>query len=358
MRTCFPPDLYSLLLGQCLLHLVQPSAVQRTCFEVPPPESVRAGGACHPRRHALKYFAETICVLSLERPVMAAREKFVVESYDFLLVTTYMPVLALAVRAVVFIIMTNWLALHFWLQWHVVVMFTACVVYLDALTLASHSLDRTCGYLCVCALAVLAQPANAHECAEGVVVWGENFLWSFLSTFDLVSSASGVRTLLPFAVKVVLTSTLALLHAAGTCGHMGSLELIVRAVVFYLLCAMTLMCLKFTHVREHDRRTYVSMIPHVYAHVLFVHLYAALASLAIVLGLHVRMVVKHVQGSGDVETGRRLEAPKPESLKRAPEKRYEAAREERDEHSDLMRMFQAAKAASAAPRDAQNGESH
>lgn len=48
MRTCFPPDLYSLLLGQCLLHLVQPSAVQRTCSEEQPPEIVRAGGVCHP----------------------------------------------------------------------------------------------------------------------------------------------------------------------------------------------------------------------------------------------------------------------------------------------------------------------
>jgi hypothetical protein len=279
-----------------------------------------------------------------------------VESYDFLLVTTYVPVISLCVRAIGFIFLINWLALKLWLPWHVVVVFTASVVYVDAWTMASHSLDRTCGYLCVCALAVLAQPhaAGKSACTEGasLFLWCENFIWSFLSTFEVISCVSGMRVVVPSIAKVLLGSVLALLHAWGACAHPGVLEMMCRAVVFYVMCAIALMCLKFTHVRENERKNYMTMIPHAYTHVLFVHLYAMLASVIFVLSVYVRLVVQSMQGapSADIEqaqthTAKRVDVT---HVKRTADKRHESgsSREEREEHSELLRKLVAAKAAS------------
>jgi len=255
------------------------------------------------------------------------------ESYDFLLVTTYVPVISLCVRAIGFIFLINWLTLKLWLPWHVVVVFTASVVYVDAWTMASHSLDRTCGYLCVCALAVLAQPhaAGKHACTEGasLFLWCENFIWSFLSTFEVISCVSGMRVALPSIAKVLIGSVLALLHAWGTCGRPGVLEMMCRAVVFYVMCAVALMCSKFTHVREIERKNYMTMIPHAYTHVFFVHLYAMVASILFVLGVYVRLVVQSTQSAPGAD------------------KRHESvsSREEHDENSELLRKLIAAKAA-------------
>jgi hypothetical protein len=296
-----------------------------------------------------------ISILSFEGVSMRERGA---ESYDFLLVTTYVPVISLCVRAVGFIFLINWLVLKLWLPWHVVVVFTASFVYVDAWTVASHSLDRTCGYLCVCALAVLAQPAQAGKtCTEGasLFLWCENFIWSFISTFEVISCVSGMRVALPSIAKVLIGSVLALLHAWGACGHPGVLEMMCRAVVFYVMCAVAVMCLKFTHVREIERKNYMTMIPHAYTHVFFVHLYAMVASILFVLGVYVRLVVKSTQSApgADIEQAKPDTAKRVDTthVKRTAEKRHESvgSREERDEHSELLRKLVAAKAASGMP---------
>ena len=285
---------------------------------------------------------------------MSIRDKSFADSYDFLLVTTYIPIISLCVRAIGFIFIVNWLTVTLWLPWHVVLIFGACVVYIDACIMTAYSIDRTCGYLCICALAVLAQP-NANlttSCTGGtqVFVLGQNFIWSFLSTFEIISCVSGVHMKLPFTAKVVTVSIMALLHAFGVCTRPGVLEMMCRAVVFYVMCAMALMCLKFTRVLEQERKNFVAMIPHCFAHLFFVHLYAVLASVLFVVVVVTRLVVLYRQSLCVDEdlaltpVGKRHEvAP----CKRTGEKRHDstAARDDRDEHSELVRKYLAAKAA-------------
>ena len=179
---------------------------------------------------------------------MCSREK--VETYDFLLVTTYVPVLWLCTRATITVLLVHWLVFFLEVPWHAVAMVTACVVYVDAWMMRSHSMDSTCGYMCACALALLTQPLK-QRCVEstGGFLWFEDSAWSFGLTFEVVSSVIGI------CIPVM----------------------VLRAVIFYVMCAVSVMCLKFTNVRDAERRNYTSMIPHASMHVFYVHLYAALA---------------------------------------------------------------------------------
>lgn len=284
---------------------------------------------------------------------MTSRDKQYVDSYDFMLVTTYIPVLSLCVRSTLFVFTVHWLTVTFWLPWHVLVVFAACVVYIDACMMKSLSVDRACGYLCMCALAVLAQPSAhvATACTEGTAFFlmGQNLVWSFLSTFEIVSCVTGVHAKIPFIAKVVIVSIMALMHASIACTPVGVLEMMCRAIVFYVMCAMAMMCLRFTLVPEHERKNFVAVIPHCFAHVFFVHLYAVLASMLFVVVVFARMVVRCVQSRPpDQEQALPTRRHDATAVKRMSPKPLDSSREEREDHTELLRKLLAAKAAGSA----------
>ena len=230
-------------------------------------------------------------------------------------------------------------------------MVTACLVFIDAWMMRSHGLDSVCGYMCMCALALLTQPLK-QWCAEstGGFLWFEDFAWSFVSTFEVVSSVSGMCLPVPFVLKISIGCALAVFHVIGSCASIGALEMVLRAVIFYVMCAVSLMCLKFTNVRDAERRNYTSMIPHASMHVFYVHLYAALAGFLLVLGVHGRLVFEYGRRSASADIEQPAHSPRPRrgAEKKTVEWRQEAAgsRDDRDEYSELVRKLHAAKAAS------------
>ena len=282
---------------------------------------------------------------------MCSREK--VETYDFLLVTTYVPVLWLCTRATITVLLVHWLVFFLEVPWHAVAMVTACVVYVDAWMMRSHSMDSTCGYMCACALALLTQPLK-QRCPESAsaMLWFEDLAWSFVATFEVVGSVSGIFVPLPFALKILIGGALAVFHVLGSCASTGALEMVLRAVLFYVMCAVCVLCLKFTNVREAERKNYTSMIPHACMHVFYVHLYAALAGFLLVLGAHVRLVFEHSRkGSGaDVEQ-QGAGARRPERAAEPVPKKPPGGAARSDEggkYLELVRSLQAAKAAGGA----------
>ena len=118
------------------------------------------------------------------------------------------------------------------------IIITACLVFIDAWMMRLHELDSVCGLL-------LTQPLK-QRCVEstGGFLWFEDSAWSFGLTSEVVSSVIGI------CIPVM----------------------VLRAVIFYVMCAVSVMCLKFTNVRDAERRNYTSMIPHASMHVFYVHL--------------------------------------------------------------------------------------
>jgi len=144
-----------------------------------------------------------------------------------------------------------------------------------------------------------------------------------------------------------------------------------RAVLFYTQCAVCILCARFTNHQHHTAHAHAAL------HLLFVHSYAAVAGFLIVLGVHVRFILRARCAANDdperpaagpsgafagpsgplhAATGPSgaLHAhahPRPERRPRpAPAEAPRAAEPpraaDRDDYTDLVRKLQAAKAAS------------
>jgi hypothetical protein len=169
--------------------------------------------------------------------------------------------------------------------------------------------------------------------------------------FEVVGSVIGIFFLLRFPLKILIGGILAVFHVLGSCASTGAIEMVLHAVLFYVMCEVCVICLKFTNVRETDRKNYMNMILHACIHVFYVHLYAAMAGFLLVLGAHVRLVFEHsckgsvvnVEQQGPVAGRPECAAEMMMVPKKPP---GGAARSnEHGEYLELVRSLQAAKAA-------------
>jgi len=198
----------------------------------------------------------------------------------------------------------------------------------SAATAASAAaLDAACGYLAPVAFALVAQPPHARCVAAGPPApaappgldalaappgldalaapaapaplapadpaaafrWLADFVWSFAATFEVAAAAAGLRVPAPPALRLLTALGLALVHVALACEPLAPAEMALRAVLFYVQCAVCALCGRFTLAREYERRVHA----HAALFVLFVHIYAALAGFLIVVGVHVRFIFHH-----------------------------------------------------------------
>jgi hypothetical protein len=337
------------------------------------------------------------------------------EAHDLLLVTTYVPVLTLCARATALVLAVHWLVHGLESPAHVVAAATAAAAYADALAArgpsgalsagsaapAPSAIDAACGFLAPVAFALVAQPTRAScgpdppdppaaatgpsgalaaaappgalaaapaPAAHAAFRWLADFLWSFAATFDIAAGASGLRVPAPPALKLVTAVAFALVHVVLACAPLQALEMALRAVLFYTQCAVCILCARFTNHQHHAAHAHAAL------HLLFVHSYAAVAGFLIVLGVHVRFILRarcaapddperpaahasaaahtpyaahaaHAHAAHAHAAHARPERrPRPE-LRPAPAEAARAA-PDRDDYADLVRKLQAAKAAS------------
>lgn len=206
--------------------------------------------------------------------------------HDFALVTTYLPVVGLTLRAALLVGILYWCMYTIYMSFAGVLAVAASIVYLDGLMLQSH-LDKATGHLCLVALAVLTQQ-HVRPCSESgtvfILVW--DVLWSTCSSAEVVSSVSSFRNNVPHTAKIVAVCIFCCVHVLLACSHMTALEMLVRAALFYVLCCLVVLCAPFAPPAD---RCSCSAV-HVCAPVLFVHVYPSLASVLLIVGAHARLV--------------------------------------------------------------------
>jgi hypothetical protein len=215
---------------------------------------------------------------------MDARAEVVLN--DFALVTTYLPILGLTLRSSLLISVLFWCIHTVKLHSQAVLMLTSSLVYVDALFLGSR-FDRACGHLCLCALAVLTQQ---HErlCsdARSVVLLINDLLWSVLASSEVVCSTTVANQQLPQHVKLVLGCVFASTHVISNCAVVGFLEMLARGVLYYVLCSLIVLCAPFCPNPDRGGKG----VLHLCAPILFVHLYALLGSVLVIVGMHSRLI--------------------------------------------------------------------
>jgi hypothetical protein len=214
--------------------------------------------------------------------------------HDFALVTTYLPIIGLTLRAAILVSCMYWCMYTVHIPFSGVIVLSASVVYVDALLLNSQ-LDRAAGHLCLVALAVATQQ-HGRECSDvgTVLTWVCDLLWSACTSAEVISSVSALRNNVPTTVKVLAGCAFACAHVLLACSQMNALEMLVRAVLFYVLCSLVVLCGPFAPPPD---RCSCSVL-HLSAPVLFVHAYPALASVLLLVGAHARLVYFSFRGDG------------------------------------------------------------
>ena len=203
--------------------------------------------------------------------------------YDFALVATYLPILGLALRSSLLTSTIFWCLYTARLPFQGVLMLAGSVVYVDSLLLGTRHFDRACGHLCLCALAVLAQQIS-RPCSDvySIVLLLNDLLWSVFASAEVVSSTSLVGTCVPVHVKLVVGCAFASMHVLVSCAAPSLLEMLSRAVLYYVLCALIVLCAPLSPVEKSPHCVLPLCAP-----VLFVHVYPLIASVLVIVGMHV-----------------------------------------------------------------------
>ena len=213
------------------------------------------------------------------------------QHYDLSLVTTYLPCVVLCMRG--FLLVTGLYFARVYVEPQTCVILVCGLVYLDAWQFKRNAFDRTCGHLCLCAMATLAQ---SHHCVENtyisqynsLLLWLCDLVWGVLSAFDVVGAILGMRSPVMPSAKICLLTALATTHTHFQCQGTHLPDMLLRTLLYYLLCAMLIFCGPM--IPNFDRNAHNSNVLHVCCHLLFVHAYIMLGSVFIISGVHGHLI--------------------------------------------------------------------
>jgi hypothetical protein len=212
--------------------------------------------------------------------------------YDFSLVSTYFPVLLLVVRSSFCVTAIYWITSILDLEQQSLLIFTVCIVYVDSVIMHENQFDRACGHLCMCALAVLTQQ---HETVcgstETVLIMVCDLLWSACAGVEVILRTTR-RTQGQHLQKTLLCCCFACTRVALNCNALGFMQAMCRTWLYNVLCSLMLLCSPF--LPHYDGLLHFNSVIYICAHVLFVHLYAVIASVILIVCVHVRLVYLHV----------------------------------------------------------------
>jgi hypothetical protein len=213
--------------------------------------------------------------------------------YDFSLVSTYFPVLVLVARGTFCVVLMNWITTTLGLELQTVCMVTVCFVYIDSILMHDNNFDRACGHLCMCALAILTQQqGRVCSSTESVLVIVCDLLWSACAGVEVILRTTGGRMQGKQLNKIVLSCAFACTRVGLSCNALGFVQSIFRTWLYYVLCSLLLLCSTF--LPHNDSLLHSSSVVYICAHVFFVHIYAVIASVVVIVCVHGRLVYLHV----------------------------------------------------------------
>jgi len=212
--------------------------------------------------------------------------------YDFSLVTTYFPVLFIVLRSSLCVAFVYWIESFLLLQQHALLMLTVCVVYIDSLAMYPSDFDRACGHLCMCALAVLTQQQQSTcSSSEIVLLLVCDLLWSACAGVEVICRTT--KRVNGYQLqKTVVCCLFACVRVALSCDSMTFMQAMCRTWLYNILCSLLLLCSAF--LPQHDAVLHTSSVVYICAHIFYVHLYAVIASVTLIVCVHARLVYLHV----------------------------------------------------------------
>lgn len=238
------------------------------------------------------------------------------EHSDLSLVKTYVPIIFVITKSILFTCMFYYMIFTMTMQQNVVLMIACCIIYVDFLFSTSW-FERVHGYMIFTALAVFAQPTEkllplvapdhniGNSESNNIMMWIIDVCWSIFSVFEIPTNFSGVRTPINQVSKIIVHSVCLIVHVCMSVEIVSLTELLFRNGIFTVLCAALVMCSVFLSNVEKD---YLQNVSFMCAHLLFVHMYCLLSSVMILSVCHLRVVYAHVTSHVHVQANASMHA--------------------------------------------------
>lgn len=208
------------------------------------------------------------------------------EEPDLMLVSTYFPVIVAMLKASALVALSEVLS-HVNVSLSVRAITYALFCYMDVNRVRAERFERACGFLLICAAAVMLRDMRIDRTCDG---WSRSIELILDSAWAVASSTWGSLVCLgmlslPVNVLVAGVSGMAAGHEVLTCSVMSIGELLSRVYCYMSMCAVMFFAKR--QVRSLDRNSYMRSIPFVCSHVLVVGVYVAVPSLAVCMSLFV-----------------------------------------------------------------------
>lgn len=263
--------------------------------------------------------------------------------YDFTLVWTYLPVLIIILRSSFFLGLFYWWLFAINMPQHGILMLCASVVYIDSLVMQNSQFDRSCGHLCACVLAVLTQQGAMMEpdCgpAKRVALLLCDLLWGVCASADVLARTTGFSVPMPHLGRVLVSATFASTRVMCSCGTLGLLEALLRSALYYILCSLLILCAPIARQYERGSSSPTPLngsVVYLCLHVFFVHLYAVVPSVMVIVALHARLIVKTLHLRGERwDDGARAERGSDGGSK-SPSGKHSASKHAESVHSESL----------------------
>ena len=204
------------------------------------------------------------------------------DTCNFHLVSTYVPVLLLIVRAGALIVCCAGLKL-FLQQCSLPIVI--CLVYWDAYAHQHDKLGQVVCFLVPVALALEIECSTPTLCAQQytwIFLWATDFMWAISSALFLAYYAFDMGNL-DFKMCAIVWSICFIAHHVTSCNKLQIWEIALRSVFFYVTSMLYLFS------QQRSTRPSQFLTPHLAMHILFVQLYVFLGSVVVLIFLFVRI---------------------------------------------------------------------
>lgn len=216
------------------------------------------------------------------------------DAVDLALVTTYVPVVFVILRALALLLVHHVLTLCD-LEYNVMIYIVAFIVFADYhLLVYDAKFDSACGHLCAVALAIVVYAPSKDPCVlpRTAVYWSIDMFWA--ASAALQTAAAALRVAPSAAYKHTMAKTCVwgacgIIHVTAACGGRSLFEWSARFVGYFALCSQIYFSKEV--LESVDRNQHTFMTPHLSMHVLFTHAYVSISSFVIFSCLHAYVFV-------------------------------------------------------------------
>ena len=208
---------------------------------------------------------------------------------DLALVTTYVPVFLVFVRALGLLGVHHVLVV---LEVSPPVMFCtmAFYVFVDHYALVYDTrFDAACGQLFPVAMCLIVYITPALPCifSRSATNWSVDMVWASSATLQTAAAAFGVVPAVASRyplLKACFWGACGIAHASVACGSRSLLEWVARFAAYYGLCAQVYFSKEV--LPGVDRSKHVFLTPHLCVHALFTHAYITISTVCIFTCIH------------------------------------------------------------------------